>query len=307
MIDLLKNGMSPVFLVGFPRCATSTLTAILSTHPEIIFPEGKSTNFFSTDEYDIGEKYLLDTYFAKRGEEKFFGDANPVHSFLSYVPKRIYEMFPKSKLIFSVRNPIERAYSNWWHNKSVGLENLSFESAVYQELEVLERLDIEDEDYWKDYRLNMLGAKNDWRSNPRFYLLRGYYAIHINRYLKYFSKDQIHCFRYEDFRINSEKEISAVLRFLDVNDSNQMNTSIHKNLAIKNERILSNFRLMTKFGLSGIVPDSLKLQIKKRLYRNLSPTEMSPEILEVVNDYYTGKISESEEIVKTLNKGFHLF
>ena len=143
------NKANPLFFIGFPRCASSTLVSILNSHPSVIFPKNKGTNFFSTNEFKSGKQFFFNKYFEELSNEKYFGDGNPVHSFLPYVPKRMFELFPDAKLIFSTRDPIARAYSNWFHNRETGLENKSFKSVIIDELRAEENIDLNNYEYFR--------------------------------------------------------------------------------------------------------------------------------------------------------------
>jgi|AntRauTorckE6833_2_1112554.scaffolds.fasta_scaffold09511_3 hypothetical protein len=293
----IERDIKPVFLVGFPRCASSTLTAILDSHSEIIFPENKGTNFFSTDEYSKGESYLFDKYFQHWKGEIYFGDGNPVHSFLPFVSKRMYKLFPDAKLIFSLREPVSRAYSNWWHNKEAGYENESFDNVISQELNILDSIDLSDDEYWLNYRANMLGTKESWRENPRFYLLRGYYALHIRRFLQFYPKEQMYFLSFSEFKKDTEVQINNILEFLSLDSNSQVNSAQHVNFAVKNEKVLNAINFANKLGINKLLPDFLKKDLKRVLSKKATNNKMGNDIKKEIEAYYDDKNVELKQLI----------
>lgn len=284
----------PLFLAGFPRCASTTITSILNTHPEICFPKTKGSNFFSTDEYLNGESYYSKNYFPHWSGEKYIADGNPVHSFLPYVTERIYTLYPKAKIILSIREPVARAYSNWWHNKQAGLENLSFEETIMEEIDFLQKNDL---NYWKNYRKNMLGGKKQWRKNIRHYLFRGYYSLHIKRFLEYFDKTQIHIISFEEFKENPSHEISKILNFLDLELQNEVDTSIHTNYAVKNESILSFVNFLRRFGIIERIPTYFVNSIKYTINSLSKKTEIDEGLRDLIKEHYKDKNADLRSLL----------
>ncbi len=300
-MTITKENIQPIFLLGFPRCATSTFTSILAKHSEIVFPDhgtNKSTDFFSTDEYLKGKDFLLSNYYSGWNGQQHLCDANPVHSFLPFVAKRIYDTFPNAKLIVSMRNPVERAYSNWWHNREAAFENSDFETTVMDEMKALESMNPDDESYWMEYRRKMLGSAEDWRSNIRFYLWRGYYALHIKRYLEYFSSDQIHYIVFEEFRKDNKNEIDKLSKFLEIETKHELEADQHVNYAVKNEAVASFVRKLDSYKLKKVIPKSLKRGLKKTLSKQVSETRMSDDMRNLLESYYREKNVELAELTK---------
>jgi hypothetical protein len=63
----------------------------------------------------------------------------PRNLYLPYVAPRIYDSSPNAKLIVLVRNPIERAFSHWYHDWSRQLDPLDFRSALRADLARIEQ------------------------------------------------------------------------------------------------------------------------------------------------------------------------
>ena len=105
----------PNFLIiGAPKCGTTALYYALKRHPQIHLSTPKEPFFFE-EEFDRGTEYYWRTYFADGWQgQPLVGEARNAHLFVPYVTRRIYETVPHARLIASLRNPVERAFSHWW-------------------------------------------------------------------------------------------------------------------------------------------------------------------------------------------------
>lgn len=95
----------------------------------------KEVHFFDNEEYFQGtpdySKYH--EFFTPEHSHQLLGEATPIYIYWYPSPERIYEYNPKAKLIFLLRTPIERAYSNWNMERLRNSEKLSFEVAIRNE------------------------------------------------------------------------------------------------------------------------------------------------------------------------------
>ncbi len=203
----------PNFLgLGAQRAGTTTLFAILRQHPEIYLPEIKETGFFCDEvQYRQGRKFYENTYFARWRGEKAVGEISPDYLLVDFVPQRIYELLgPEVRLVVMLRNPADRAWSNYLMNKARGVESLPFEEALRQE----------------ERRI-----KESFSAFLNFsYLGRGYYARQIKRYCRYFSRKNMFFIIFEtDFLQNRGRTIKELLRFLGVDSSVDLNLGVFAN------------------------------------------------------------------------------
>ena len=116
--------------IGAQKAGTTTLHDILSQHPNLCLPVKKETHFFSNEELFSKGKKHYSKYFIKYEDYDFFGEVDPEYSYCKDSAKRIYDMFGELKIIFIMRDPVERAYSNYLMTKRRGLEPHSFEDAI---------------------------------------------------------------------------------------------------------------------------------------------------------------------------------
>ena len=198
----------PNFLIGGTSAGgTSFLSAILIQHPEIFLPKKmRPEPHFSTNvEYKNGKEYYLKKWFSnvpknakavgERSSSYMFGGEN--------VAKKIKEFNPNMKFMFTLRNPIERAWANYRYTVLQGLEENTFSYALENEEE---RVD---------------SQKGIWSEiQPYNYTGRGFYFNQLNAFIENFPRENILLIKSKLLSIQTSKEINKILDFLDVNNKN---------------------------------------------------------------------------------------
>ena len=141
----------PNFIIaGFPKCGTTSLYHYLNEHPQIFMPNQKELHFFTFEilsklkngprdkivkktQINNSDKYLK--FYREVKNEIAIGDASP--SYINYPTQfpKIKEYLNDPKLIIVLRDPINRAYSNYLHLKREQRETLSFKEAINMEEE----------------------------------------------------------------------------------------------------------------------------------------------------------------------------
>ena len=139
----------PNFIIaGFPKCGTTSLFHYLKQHPEIFMPNQKELHFFTQPQiYKLNkgpkdkvvkqshiksEKEYLELFKSVK-DEIAVGDASP--SYINYPENfgMIKQYLNDPKVIVIVRDPIDRAYSNYLHLKRELRETMDFFSALKNE------------------------------------------------------------------------------------------------------------------------------------------------------------------------------
>lgn len=177
--------LKPNFLIpGAGRSGTTTLYNYLKQHPEVFLPENKEPNFFSLN-YNLGYKWYLHQFRSVK-KVKAVGEASTTYFDHENAIKKIYKFNPNFKLIFILRNPVERAFSGYkWDIQHLG-EIRSFKDII--------------------------------RENER-YLWPGKYFYHISRFLNYFPKNKMIFIIFEKFIKNELKYMKKISEFLGLNPS----------------------------------------------------------------------------------------
>lgn len=209
------TGRWPNFLViGAAKAGTTALYNHLRRHPDIYMSPVKEPAFFAhegdpMDYRGPGDETLKSgrvattveeyrKHFEEVGDETAIGEASVVYLYSADAPPRIHHYIPDAKLVAILRDPVERAYSNYLDNRRHGLEPITnFKEAIEKEKARAEA-------GWGWY----------WR-----YVDIGFYGRQLERYLEWFDRDQIRMYLYEDYISDPRSLLSDLFDFLGVDDS----------------------------------------------------------------------------------------
>lgn len=203
-----------LFILGAAKSGTTSLHSILSEHPDIFMSTPKEPLFFEA-EYENGLEYYRDKYFSEWKGEPIVGESRHRNLYLPFIPGRILATYPKSRFLVILRNPVDRAYSHWWHWYSQGVEKRSFQAAVNENVRLLdEKSKWNEHQYATKYKetLNLHNGHSPYLS----YIDSGYYAEQIERYFNIFGKDQVHITIFDDFATNPAVELKKIYEFLNI-------------------------------------------------------------------------------------------
>ena len=197
------------FVIGVVRSGTTSLFHYLNQHPNIVGASYDELGYFD-DNYHLGVnwyKSLFPTIFTKKRIEKEQGkclsfDDTPFYIYNPQVVRRIHENFPNSKMILLLRNPVDRAYSNY--NLSPN-RKLTFEETIENEINEIQNTNLELKD--ESYLVNDFYEK---------ILPRGFYAKQLEVWYQIFSKEKILIKSSEDFANNTDEVLNEIFDFLDV-------------------------------------------------------------------------------------------
>ena len=179
-IDLnKKEEVLPNFIIGGTSAGgTSFLSSAIIQHPEIYLPlkmRPEPHYFYKSWEYKRPLSYYKKKYFSNVKNEIAIGERSSSYLFGGLKnAKRIIKSIPGVKLIFTVRNPIERAYANYRYTALQGLESMSFDEALRNERERI----LSQDGIWSEIQ-------------PFNYTGRGLYCEQLEDYLKVFEGDKI--------------------------------------------------------------------------------------------------------------------
>jgi hypothetical protein len=167
----------PTFLiVGGQRCGTNSLYEYLAAHPAIgrALP-GQEVHYFDTNFTEglswyrghFPTRLWLRAAEARAGCPAITGESSPYYMFHPLAPQRIATTLPRVRVLVLLRDPVDRAYSQFHHERANGNETLGFEEALDRESE---RLDGEVERIVADHRYNSFSHQH------HSYVARGQYA-----------------------------------------------------------------------------------------------------------------------------------
>jgi hypothetical protein len=189
------------FIVGAQRSATTYLYHLLDEHPQIemakpIRPEPK---FFLLDNlYEQGIDAYLAQFFDASAAPDRRGEKSTSYCESEVAARRIAAHFPQARVIFLLREPIDRAVSNYWFSVRNGLETRPIGDAFRKE-----------DSRRDDYQTSV---------SPFTYVKRGLYIEQIEMYEQFFPRDQIGIFLHERLTTSPET-LDSIYRFLGVDDT----------------------------------------------------------------------------------------
>lgn len=171
--------------IAASRSGSTWLSTCLAEHPAIAFSSRKEVHFFDRDAlYKRGESYYHS--FFSPTDQQITGEFTPGYFSRRVTAPRIYEYHPGMKLLVVLRDPVDRAYSEYLFNFARELETLpSFEEAL---------------------------------EGPRKnrYIKRGEYARLLTPFLKRFPFEQFFFTRYDDIVVRPATVVKDVYAFLGV-------------------------------------------------------------------------------------------
>lgn len=182
----------PDFIVaGAQKSASTFVQDALSAHPDVYMPNGE-TRFFEDPEYGDGALAPLTALFEGRSE-RLVGIKRPDYLGREEVPSRVHRAVPGAKIVFVLRNPVDRLVSAYYHYVKFGfIPVMDINEALPKVLE------------------------GDALGNPktRELLSYGNYGTHLARWYATFPASQIHVVLQEDIKRSADAVLAGLAGFL---------------------------------------------------------------------------------------------
>jgi hypothetical protein len=219
-LDIMPEGggrvvagrMPPSFVIaGAPRAGTTWLYRSLDRHPDVFLAPNKEPRFYAVRESErlafsgpgderwlshlVQDRDAYEALFAGAGAGQLRGEASSDYLYRSRTAAaRLRDDAPAVRLIFILRNPAHRAYSNWLQHLQHGRESLSFADALDAEEERIEQ-----------------GWAWWWH-----YARRGFYARQLEPFLDAFPREQVLILLHDDLRRDPRDLLERVSAFLEI-------------------------------------------------------------------------------------------
>jgi hypothetical protein len=207
-----RRRLPDYLIVGAQKSGTTSLWEYLNEHPSVEPSAKKEMNYFDMHYQRGGAWYR--SHFPLQHDHGLAGTTSPTtqtgescanYMFHPLAPQRAAETVPDAKIIFLLRNPVDRAFSHYQLKLRRRQEMLSFEEAIAAEPE---RLAGEEEKIVRDPTYS--SPPHNWYS----YLARGRYVDQIVRWRQYFRPEQILILEAGEFFKRTAEVYQRVLDFL---------------------------------------------------------------------------------------------
>lgn len=306
------------FMVGVVKGGTTSLHHYLAMHPEVYMSPVKETNYYSRKDIDtskFAKAYAHDVNVDLKGflasdmketihiahvteEEDYnnlfknvkneiaIGEASNSYILYKNAPKLIFEDYPHAKIIVMLRNPIERAFSQYVMNLRLGKTLVK--------------------DFIEEIEQDAATKNTGWGANHQYLYIGNYYE-QVKRYLDIFPEEQLLICWYNEYKANSEKVVKSIYKFLGVDENFGVDTSEKLNTAGVPKFGKLNY-LINQFGIISWAkrnfPRSWRASFKKLMYtddKGQIPEITSKEKAYLIN-YYKEDILKLQELLgKDLN------
>jgi len=282
------------FIVGAPKCGTTSMYEYLQQHPNIFMSYIKELHYFGTDMHGkkhwnkkgkSDDDYLA--YFEGWNGEEHIGEASVYYLFSERAAQEIHDFNPDARIIAMLRNPVDMLYSMYHQKRFSGGETLpTFEEALAAE------------------------PKRKAEGAPRrlYYREIATYTPQVKRYFDVFGRDQVRVIIFDDLKADVEAVYRDTLRFLGADDTFEADLRVHNpNTVVRSKRIrnfLKNppswYISLLKVGKRTLpvgVRDRGRRLIKSANSMKATRQPMKPETREELKEYYRLEVQRLSELL----------
>jgi hypothetical protein len=188
-----ENGATPMLpnliIIGAMKCGTTSLHYYLGLHPQISMSAEKELKFFVEERNWPKGRAWYESKFPVDAPVR--GEASPSYTFYPVfdgVPERMYGVVPDAKLIYVVRDPVERLISQYRHDRAEGKVCAPLEEAILP-------------------------------LDESMYVSRSKYAMQLERFLAFYPLSRILILTQEELKAQRRATIQKAFRFLGVDES----------------------------------------------------------------------------------------
>ncbi len=190
------------FIVGAAKAGTTSIHAYLSVHPEAFMSERKEPHYFASFEMQpqfdnlmppVRDPSEYQNLFAGSEGYKAVGEASPSYLCDRDAASRIRAAFPNAKIIITLRNPVQRAYSAYLMEYHAGQETLPFKEALEAD----------------EHREKRWGYAFQ-------YVALGLYTEQVERYFDTFGRANVLVVLFEDLIRDTTSVMQQIARFLKI-------------------------------------------------------------------------------------------
>lgn len=273
----------PNFIIGgVIKGGTTSLNYYLKQHPDVFMSRFKEPRYFAyePDNPDHvegrGLRFPIRTLteyaalFEEATTERAIGESSPHYLRSPQAPGLIKETIPDVRLIFSLRDPVKRAYSSYWHKVRLGIEDRPVEDALMEQDQAVQH---------------------------------GLYSRSLEKWNALFDPAQIKIILFEDLIRDTLGVFADLCRFLEVDDTFVPDLVVrNKGGAMKNQRLGRVYEQIKthplRQAIDPFVPAKLRQMMINTRNNNLEePPPMPPLIAQRLYDFYREDVEKLESMI----------
>jgi hypothetical protein len=283
--------MLPNFIViGAAKAGTTALYWYLADHPQVFMTSMKETNFFAYGLDDKGKLLYGDPelhHFPVRSLRQYkllfedaddataIGEASPIYLECPQAARRIARLIPDGKIICGLRDPVDRAYSDYL------MYLRSRERRLEPEADLI--------------------PTAAWTQPYSHWMQIGLYHSLLSRYYEVFPSEQIHVFLFDDLRKNSREVMQNIYRFLGVDSSFDPDFETPHNVggvpaSMLLERVLTNSHV--KATLEPLLPRWASDGVRRFRGRTMRKAQsLPPELRQNLVHHFRDDIAKTSDLI----------
>lgn len=300
------------FIVGAPKAGTTALYEYLDQHAQVYMSPLKEPNFFASEfrpehfseadrprirrEMHALQQYLNGDLLEKRfgglvttwedylrlyrnaSNQIAIGEATPCYLWSKTAPRNIAEKIPHAKIIMSLRNPADRAFSQYLHMVTIGSVRKPFGELIGAALH----------------------REHKYFGPTWPFLEFGRYYEQVKRYMDEFPKSQIHISLYEELQLAPVLLISELFAFLGVDSGYAVDLSA-RHLEPRVPKHANTAFFLKKWGiwtsLRSVVPAAWKTRLQKQLFRSRASLVMGQADRTILTEYYRDDVIKLAKLI----------
>lgn len=242
-----------IFLMGVSKAASTWIYRCLKEHPKVFVSASDSLRFFDLEYHSGIEAY--ERHFAGAEPGQVVVDVSPTYFRSPVAAARIATHYPDARFVLSLRNPVDRAFSQYWHEKKQGRMQYGFDDCI-----------------------------GHFMLFP-WIVEHGFYATHLETLLRYFPRDRVTVVFYDELTGSPRTFLDKVLVGMGL-PTHFEPTVLNAKINVAGAQITSSMK-----AVKGLRSHPLLQPLRrylKRFVRNRSISRAMGEVMSSKGEYEQG-------------------
>lgn len=300
-------------MIGAAKSGTTSMYRLLEQHPDVFVPYPKEPEFFARDDRYAAGLPAYKALFAGARPGQIAGDFSTIYSlapFFDQTAARMAVHMPQARLIYVMRQPVERAYS-FYVQILKNYQNVTGDLAVHRSFEAF--IDPVQHRSAAPRDKVFSPANNHLPDTPELCLAGSDYPAQIQAWLAHFPRDQILFLKFEDFVADRPATLRQITDFLGVpplSDAAFGRDDVTRNVAANHFKRRGRQRAMERlraqlgplWHLRRALPEGLRKGLRDRVATAISTdkSHVPPPMLEETRRQLTARFQAQQEALTDL-------